>query len=147
MGWGTHLRKHQNIHQTATIRKTFNLSLIMRQMQGAGTPREWKNRGGILFVFVYFLLTPRGSESACEAEMDVSREILSRTTSQYSTGTAQNQLLAQAAKDLEILRDAPGLVLSVVPAATHERPTGIGCYRRMRLCSCRAGHFLSPQPA
>ncbi|MGC1645530.1 MAG: hypothetical protein WA741_06855, partial [Candidatus Sulfotelmatobacter sp.] len=33
------------------------LSLILRQTLGAGTPREWKNRGSMLFLFVYFLLT------------------------------------------------------------------------------------------
>jgi transposase len=54
----THLRGHQNILKRQLIHVgAFNLSLILRQLLGAGTPREWKNRGGMLVVLVYFLLT------------------------------------------------------------------------------------------
>jgi transposase len=53
----THLRKHQNILKRQLIHiGAFNLSLIFRRMLGAGTPREWKNRGGILLLFVCILL-------------------------------------------------------------------------------------------
>src|SRR5271169_5697800 len=56
----THLRKHQNILKRQLIHVgAFNLSLIMRQMLGAGTPREWKNRGGMLLLLLYSLLTRR----------------------------------------------------------------------------------------
>ena len=56
----THLRKHQNILKRQLIHiGAFNLSLILRQMLGAGKPREWKNRGGMLLLFVYFLLMRR----------------------------------------------------------------------------------------
>ena len=56
----THLRKHQNILKRQLIHVgAFNLSLILRQLLGAGTPREWRNRGGMLLLLVYFLLTRR----------------------------------------------------------------------------------------
>ena len=56
----THLRKHQNILKRQLIHiGAFNLSLILRQMLGAGKPREWKNRGSMLFLFVYLLFTRR----------------------------------------------------------------------------------------
>ena len=47
----THLRKHDNILKRQLIHVgAFNLSLILRQLLGAGTPRELRNRraGGIL---------------------------------------------------------------------------------------------------
>jgi transposase len=53
----THLRGHQNILKRQLIHVgAFNLSLILRQLLGAGTPREWRNRGGMLFLFAYLLL-------------------------------------------------------------------------------------------
>jgi transposase len=56
----THLRGHQNILKRQLVHVgAFNLSLILRQLLGAGTPREWRNRGGLLFLLVYFLLTRR----------------------------------------------------------------------------------------
>ena len=56
----THLRKHQNILKRQLIHVgAFNLSLILRQLLGAGTPREWKNRGGMLLLLLCFLLTHR----------------------------------------------------------------------------------------
>ena len=58
----THLRKHQNILKRQLIHiGAFNLSLILRQMLGAGTPREWKNRGGMLVLCIYILLTGRAA--------------------------------------------------------------------------------------
>ena len=42
----THLREHPNIFKRQLIHVAgFNLSLIFRKLLGAGTPREWKNRG------------------------------------------------------------------------------------------------------
>jgi hypothetical protein len=35
----------------------FNLSLIFRKLLGAGTPREWINRGGALLLFLLGLFT------------------------------------------------------------------------------------------
>src|SRR5271169_3426134 len=71
----THLRKHQNILKRQLIHVgAFNLSLIMRQMLGAGTPREWKNRGGMLLLFVYILLTRREARNQlCRSRNAMSR--------------------------------------------------------------------------
>jgi transposase len=47
----THLRKHTNILKRQLIHVAgFNLSLIFRKLLGAGTPREWNNRGGVLLL-------------------------------------------------------------------------------------------------
>jgi hypothetical protein len=55
----THLRKHNNILKRQLIHVAgFNLSLICRRMLGAGTPREWKNLGGVVFLFLRRLLMP-----------------------------------------------------------------------------------------
>ena len=54
----THLRKHKNILKRQLIHVAgFNLSLIFRKLMGAGTPREWNNRGGALFLFFLALFT------------------------------------------------------------------------------------------
>jgi hypothetical protein len=51
---------HENILKRQLVHVgAFNLSLILRQLLGAGTPREWKNRGGVFLLLVYFLLTRR----------------------------------------------------------------------------------------
>ena len=56
----THLRKHDNILKRQLIHVgAFNLSLIFRRLLGAGTPREWKNLGGMLFLFLFGLFTCR----------------------------------------------------------------------------------------
>ena len=56
----THLRKHSNILKRQLIHVAgFNLSLIFRKLLGAGTPREWKNLGGALFLFLLGLLGRR----------------------------------------------------------------------------------------
>ncbi len=56
----THLRGHENILKRQLIHVgAFNLSLILRQLLGAGTLREWRNRGGVLLLLVYFRLTRR----------------------------------------------------------------------------------------
>jgi len=56
----THLRKHNNIFKRQLIHVAgFNLSLILRQLLGAGTPREWNNLGRILFLFLLGLFTRR----------------------------------------------------------------------------------------
>ncbi len=56
----THLRKHENILKRQLVHvAAFNLSLIFRRLLGAGTPREWKNRGKALFLFLVGLFTRR----------------------------------------------------------------------------------------
>jgi transposase len=53
----THLRGHKNILKRQLIHVgAFNLSLILRQLLGAGTPREWRNRANILFLLIPFRL-------------------------------------------------------------------------------------------
>jgi transposase len=54
----THLRKHDNILKRQLIHVgAFNLSLIMRQLLGAGTPRELRNRA--VGCYLLFLLALR----------------------------------------------------------------------------------------
>jgi transposase len=60
----THLRGHPNILKRQLIHVgAFNLSLILRKLLGAGTPREWRNRGGLLLLLLYLLLTRRESRN------------------------------------------------------------------------------------
>jgi hypothetical protein len=67
----THLRGHQNILKRQLIHVgAFNLSLILRKLMGAGTPREWRNRGGVLLLLVYFLLPRReGRNRLCRSRI------------------------------------------------------------------------------
>ena len=53
----THLRKHANILKRQLIHVgAFNLSLILRKLVGAGTPREWRNHTPrLVFVFLCLL--------------------------------------------------------------------------------------------
>src|SRR6516164_4037583 len=54
----THLRKHNNILKRQLIHVAgFNLSLILRKLLGAGTPREWNNLGRMLVLFLLGLFT------------------------------------------------------------------------------------------
>jgi transposase len=51
-----HLRGQENIWKRQLIHVgAFNLSLILRQLLGAGTPREWKNHFGRLVLSLYLL--------------------------------------------------------------------------------------------
>jgi transposase len=71
-----HLRGQQNILKRQLIHLgAFNLSLILRKLLGAGTPREWKNQGDMLFWFVYLLL--RRQETPNESQR--SQPAISRT--------------------------------------------------------------------
>jgi transposase len=58
----THLRKHDNILKRQPIHVgAFNLSLIFRRLLGAGTPREWRDLGRKLFLFLFVVLMKSGS--------------------------------------------------------------------------------------
>lgn len=47
----SHLHKHENILKRQLVHVAgFNLSLIFRKLLGAGTPREWINRGRAIFL-------------------------------------------------------------------------------------------------
>jgi transposase len=53
----THLRKHDNILKRQLIHVgAFNLSLILRQLLGAGTPRELRNRATGCFLLLIGVL-------------------------------------------------------------------------------------------
>src|SRR5271167_4935959 len=55
-----HLRGHENILKRQLVHVgAFNLSLILRQLLGAGTPREWRNRFPKLVLFLYLLFRGR----------------------------------------------------------------------------------------
>ena len=71
----TPLRGHKNILKRQLIHVgAFNLSLILRKLMGAGTPREWRNRGGVLLLLVYFLLPRRESRNRlCRSRISISR--------------------------------------------------------------------------
>jgi transposase len=71
----THLRGHQNILKRQLIHVgAFNLSLILRKLMGAGTPREWSNRGGLLLLLAYFLPALReGRNRLCRGQISRSR--------------------------------------------------------------------------
>jgi transposase len=70
----TYLRGHQNILKRQLIHVgAFNLSLILRQLMGAGTPREWRNRGGVLLLLVYLLLPRREDRNRqCRSRLSMS---------------------------------------------------------------------------
>jgi len=67
----TYLRGQQNILKRQLIHVgAFNLSLILRHLMGAGTPREWKNRGGLLLLLVYWLRPrPESWNRRCRSEI------------------------------------------------------------------------------
>ena len=71
----THLRGHQNILKRQLVHVgAFNLSLILRQMLGAGTPREWRNRGGVPLLLVVSLFRRRkDSPRLCRSQIPVFR--------------------------------------------------------------------------
>jgi len=59
----THLRGHPNILKRQLIHiGAFNLSLILRRMLGAGTPRELSNRSQILILALVWLLGAPGRQ-------------------------------------------------------------------------------------
>ena len=60
-----HLRGHENILKRQLIHVgAFNLSLVLRQLLGAGTPREWNNRAARVFSqLLRFLLGLRKAVS------------------------------------------------------------------------------------
>jgi transposase len=71
----THLRGQENILKRQLVHVgAFNLSLILRQLLGAGTPREWRNRFAKLVLFLY-LLFPRRKDSnrLCRSQIPMSR--------------------------------------------------------------------------
>jgi transposase len=71
----TYLRGHKNILKRQLIHVgAFNLSLILRKLMGAGTPREWRNHFSVLLLLVH-LLPPRreGWNRPCSSRISMSR--------------------------------------------------------------------------
>jgi transposase len=66
----THLRGHSNILKRQLIHVgAFNLSLILRKVLGAGTPRQWHDLAGTPFLlFIYYLLVGKIENGSQEAE-------------------------------------------------------------------------------
>jgi len=69
-----HLRGQENILKRQLIHVgAFNLSLILRKLLGAGTPREWKSRFGRLVLTLYLLFTCRISQKRlCRSRISAS---------------------------------------------------------------------------
>ena len=66
----THLRGHENILKRQLVHVgAFNLSLILRTVLGAGTPRQWKDLEGTRFLlFIYYLVVGKIVIGSPEAE-------------------------------------------------------------------------------
>ena len=69
-----HLRGRENILKRQLVHVgAFNLSLVLRKMLGAGTPREWKNRFGMLIVRIFLLLWHgNGQNHSCRSRVAAS---------------------------------------------------------------------------
>ena len=91
-----HLRGRENIHKRQLIHVgAFNLSLILRQLMGAGTPREWKNRKRAFFFFLgawFTIARPRDAnptdsraEPARRARCRLRRHVAGKT-GHFTTG-------------------------------------------------------------
>lgn len=95
----TYLRGRENIYKRQLIHVgAFNLSLILRALMGAGTPREWKNRG-VFLLLIYWLDWRENSRnpssgleiSRCRAENITTRPLRIRRwpcckSATYTTG-------------------------------------------------------------
>jgi hypothetical protein len=66
----THLRGHENILKRQLVHVgAFHLSLILRKVLGAGTPRQWNDLEGARFLlFIYYLLVGKTETGSPEAE-------------------------------------------------------------------------------
>ena len=63
-----HLRGHENILKRQLVHVgAFNLSLILRKLLGAGTPRELKNRSGRFLAIFSLSAVPDDNRFACPA--------------------------------------------------------------------------------
>ena len=69
-----HLRGQENILKRQLVHVgAFNLSLILRKLLGAGTPRAWKNRFGRFVLTLYLLFTCRiNQKRLCRSRISAS---------------------------------------------------------------------------
>jgi hypothetical protein len=92
----THLRGHENILKRQLVQVgAFNLSLILRKVLGAGTPREWKDLEGRLFCCLFTTYSSGKSKSALrKPNLNILYEIGHRITKLDSqlgaSGRAEN---------------------------------------------------------
>ena len=90
----THLRGHANILKRQLVHVgAFNLSLILRQVLGAGTPRHGMTWRGRLLLFIYYLLVGKIAIVSPQAELNIFYEIGPRITkldSQLGATHAEN---------------------------------------------------------
>ena len=77
----THLRGHSNILKRQLVHVgAFNLSLILRQVLGAGTPRQCNDLGGTLFLLlIYYLPVGKIDIDSMEAESQCLAESRNRS--------------------------------------------------------------------
>lgn len=67
----THLLGRQNVHKHYLIQvAAFNLGLVMRLLLGAGTPKEFAVRDGILFWLTLRTSAPPSSSSSPSSHAD-----------------------------------------------------------------------------
>ena len=81
-----HLRGHKNILKRQLVHVgAINLSLILRKLLGAGTPREWKNRSGGLVLTLHLHVSDKSKAALQKPNLcircPVHREIAHPTTS------------------------------------------------------------------
>jgi transposase len=89
----THLRGHENILKRQLVHVgAFNLSLILRKVLGAGTPRQWKDLEGTPFLlFIYYLLAGKIEIGSPEAESQyLVRNRSSNHEARLAAGRAEN---------------------------------------------------------
>jgi hypothetical protein len=69
-----HLRGRENILKRQLLHVgAFNLSLVLRKMLGADTPRELRNRFGMLIVRIFLLLWHgNGQNHSCRSRVTAS---------------------------------------------------------------------------
>src|ERR1700683_1082999 len=148
----THLRGHENILKRQLVHVgAFNLSLILRQLLGAGTPRQWKDLEGTPFLlFIYYLLVgkieigspeeefqylvrnrPQNHEARLAARRRWScRKLVTSTPGCY--GSSQTSMTLPSVPHLEVVCALPILLnLSNIHAPQNRRPLSpTGCWER-----------------
>jgi transposase len=74
----THLRKHSNILKRQLIHVgAFNLSLILRKLVGAGTPREWRNHTPrLIFLCLCLIRAFSGTQGRHSPDLSCSKRNL-----------------------------------------------------------------------
>jgi transposase len=78
----THLRGHENILKRQLIHVgAFNLSLILRKVLGAGTPRQWNDLAGTHFLlFIHYLVVGKSKSALRKPNLNILYEIGHRIT-------------------------------------------------------------------